>query len=126
VDLVVMSDGGKLHMISSRAIQWSRLIGDVHLLCVLNFLHGVLIILGHYILQVQQLIFSQNGFLQGLYTENHGVKKGIGLINKLDTGMTLYFMLMVRGQSREVQINVEDTVLMQKITKVVATSCGCR
>jgi hypothetical protein len=101
VDLVVMSDGGKLHMISSRAIQWSRLIGDVHLLCVLNFLHGVLI-LGHYILQVQQLIFSQSRFLQGLYKENHGVKKGTGLINKLDTGMTLYFMVMVRGQSREV------------------------
>jgi hypothetical protein len=45
-----------------------------------------------------------------IYTENHGVKKGTGLINKLDTGMTLYFMVMVRGQSREVQIHVGDTM----------------
>src|SRR4051812_472602 len=53
-----MSIGDETHMINNPVFQWSRLIGDVHLLCIRSCLHG-LFILGRHTLQGQQVIFSR-------------------------------------------------------------------
>ena len=89
-DMGVMSIGEEIHMSSSRIFQWSRLIGDVHLLYVHNFLHGVSI-LGRHILQDQVVIINQSRFHQGLCSDDIHMKKEPGSVGKLGHVTQLLF-----------------------------------